>query len=151
KKQEAELATGRLKLIEETVRNYRKAGEARYSDYAFAEALSAYRKALSFVERDKQPELWAAIQVDVGLTCNELAGRAEGPALNENLAPAIAAFRDALKIYARQQFPQQWATTQNDLGNALAQQGTRTDGEEGGQLLGQAVRAYRGALEVFTR
>ena len=122
-KQQAELAAKRGRLVEETVRNYRKAGDAHYSDYAFAEALDSYQKALSFVEREQQPELWAEVQVDVGRASQELGGRTRGPAIHQYLAQAVAAYRAALEVYTREQLPQHWATTQNNLGSALQEQG----------------------------
>jgi tetratricopeptide (TPR) repeat protein len=151
KKQQMELDRKHARLLEETVRNYRKAGDASYSSYAFVEARSAYEKALGFVEREREPELWAAVQVDLGRASQEIGSHTEGPAVTKNLAQAVAAYRSALQVYTRQQLPQQWAMTQNNLGTVLRDQGTRTGGEEGRQLLVQAVTVYRSALEVYTR
>ena len=151
KRQQAEVDEKVVRLSRETVRKYRKAGDSRYSDYAFAEALAAYQKALSFVERGRQPELWAAIQVDMGRAMEGTGASTEGLAVRQYLAQAVTAYRAALEIYTREQLPQQWAGTENNLGNALQKQGTRTGGEEGRQLLAQAVGAYRTALEVRTR
>jgi hypothetical protein len=36
----------RADLLQEAIRNYEKSGDARYSDYAFADALASYQKAL---------------------------------------------------------------------------------------------------------
>jgi hypothetical protein len=88
KKQEADLDKKRLDLMEETVRNYRKAGDSHYTDYAFTEALASYEKALAVVERGQKPELWAAVQVDIGKAADELGERAEGSAVKQLLAQA---------------------------------------------------------------
>ena len=150
-RQETELGAERVRLAQETVRNYRKAGDAHYSDYAFVAALGAYQDALRFVEREKEPELWAAVQVDLGLAKQAIGARTEGPVVRQYLAQAVAAYRAALQVRTREQLPQQWAMTQNNLGIALQHQGIRTGGEQGRQLLAQAVAAYGAALQVRTR
>jgi tetratricopeptide (TPR) repeat protein len=149
-KQSAELNMSRIRLVQETVRNYLKAGDSRYSDYAFDEALTGYQKALSFVQQDLKPELWADVQVDIGRATSAIGARTEGPAVQQYLMQAVMAYRAALDVYTREQLPQDWAATQNNLGAVLQEQGTRTGGEEGQQLLAQAVTAYHAALEVYT-
>lgn len=139
------------KLVEETVRNYRAAGDARSNDYEFESALSAYEKALDLVDRGQHAELWAAIQVDVGWANSQLAQTSEGAAAHRRLARAVASDRAALEVYTREQSPENWAWAQGHLGIALAVQGTITGGEAGRQLIAQAVAAFRAALEVFTR
>ena len=53
-------------LVEKTVRDYRLAGHAHSQETRFAEALQAYERALTYVTRDADPQLWAAVQVDIG-------------------------------------------------------------------------------------
>jgi hypothetical protein len=40
-----------IQAVEEAVRDYRKTGDAKYSAYALADALAAYEKGLSVVDR----------------------------------------------------------------------------------------------------
>ncbi|MFO1429480.1 MAG: tetratricopeptide repeat protein [Candidatus Competibacteraceae bacterium] len=138
-------------LTEETVRDFRLAGDAAYNNYDFAKALASYQRALSYVSKERQPLLWAAAFNDVGRANDELGIRVEGKAAQQHLNEAVAAYRQALEVYTRAQLPQDWATTQNNLGAALQEQGIRTGGEAGQRLLGEAVTAYRQALEVRTR
>jgi tetratricopeptide (TPR) repeat protein len=144
RKQEAELVSG-------IIREYQWAGDAFYSDYDFPASLGAYQAALRFVEQDQQPELWAAVQVDVGMACAKIGVGTEGTEANQYLSRAVMAYRAALDIYKREKFPQQWAATQNDLGNALEDQGMRAGGKESGDLLSEAVTAFREALKIYTR
>ncbi len=138
-------------LTEETVRDFRLAGDAAYNNYDFDKALASYQRALSYVSRERQPLLWAAVFNDMGKANDELGIRVEGKAAQQHLQEAVAAYRHALEVRTREQLPQDWAATQNNLGNALSNQGTRTGGEVGQRLLGEAVAAYRHALEVYTR
>ena len=138
-------------LSEETVRDFRLAGDAEYNNYAFSKALSAYQRALGYISKDQQPRRWAAVVSDIGLAHVEIGTRTEGPALQEHLSNAVTAYGNALEVYTRELLPQDWAMTQNSLGNTLRDQGTRTGGEQGRKLLADAVTAYRSALEVRTR
>jgi tetratricopeptide (TPR) repeat protein len=138
-------------LTEETVRDFRLAGDAAYNGYDFAKALASYQRALSYVSKEKQPLLWAAAFHDVGRANNELGIRVEGQAAQQHLQEAVTAYRQALEVYTREQLPQDWATTQNNLGNALGDQGIRAGGEAGQRLLAEAVAAFQQALKVRTR
>ena len=119
--------------------------------FRYGEALKAYESALAHIKHEKDPQLWAAAEIEAGNTHQELGIRMEGRAANEHLIAATSSYRSALEIYTREQLPQQWAVAQNNLGLTLQQQGIRTGGEQGRELLAQAVEAYRSALEIFTR
>jgi tetratricopeptide (TPR) repeat protein len=138
-------------LVEKTVRDYRLAGDAHSQETRFAEALQAYERALTYVTRDADPQLWAAVQVDIGGAYQQLGIRMADEAIHHHLTRAVAAYRQALEVYTRATLPQDWAMTQTNLGTVLHTQGTRTAGEASTALLAEAVAAYRHALEVFTR
>jgi len=140
-----------LQISREAAVRLLRAGDAAYSDYDFAGALSEYRRASDLVGKDQSPQLWAEVQNGMGKADYEIGVRTEGSKLHEYLAQAVAALRAALEVRTREQLPQQWAATQNNAGIALRDQAIRTSGEEGRQLLAQAVTAYRAALEVRTR
>ncbi len=133
------------------VRDYRLAGDAAYSNYQFAASRSHYENALRHIAKVQQPQLWGAVQNEIGIVIRELAVRTEGNDIHTLFKQAVQAYREALTVYTREALPQDWAATQNNLGIVLREQGIRTQGEAGTQLLSQAVQAYREALTVYTR
>jgi tetratricopeptide (TPR) repeat protein len=100
-------------------------------------------RALGMVEREDNPGLWAALQVELAnaLAQNPLGNRAE------NLEKAIHHYRQALDVYTRQAYPEQWATTQNNLGEAYRNRIR----DERAENLEQAIFHFQQALEVYTR
>ncbi len=138
-------------LVEKTVRDYRLAGDAQSQEGRFDAALQSYERALTYMTRDDAPQLWAALQVDIGNTHWELGIRTAAEAIHQHLTQAVTAYRQALEVYTRATLPQDWAMTHNNLGAVLQAQGERTAGESGTTLLAEAVAAYRQALEVYTR
>jgi tetratricopeptide (TPR) repeat protein len=48
-------------FYEQTIRDYRLAGDAHYNAYDFRKAMELYEKALSLADRQRTPQLWAAI------------------------------------------------------------------------------------------
>ena len=141
----------RERLTEETIRDFRLAGDAEYNNYRFDKALSAYQQALGYVSQVQRPQLWASLTSEVAKAHWEIGIRTQGPAVHEHLNAAVVAHRNALQVHTREQLPQDWAMTQNNLGIALRNQGTRTGGEAEQRLLGEAVGAFRNALQVRTR
>lgn len=135
----------------EASQGYRLAGDARYDDYRFADALDLYRKALALASRERSAVTWAAIQADIGSAARELGMRAEAEVGSRHLDESIGAYRAALEVRTRTSLPRQWAWSQRSLGLALQQRGSRTPGDAGVTLLAQAVAAYRAALEVYAR
>lgn len=139
------------KLTEETVRDFRLAGDAAYNNYDFYRALVAYQSALEYLPREQSPNLWAQVLVETGKANTQIGIRTEGPAIHHHLNEAVTAYRQAHEVYTRDQLPHKWAAMQRILGIILRRQGTRTVGTEGLLLLAQAVAAYHQALEVYTR
>jgi tetratricopeptide (TPR) repeat protein len=102
-------------LTEEIVRDYRLAGAAHYSNYAFDSALYAYQQAQYFASREQMPTLWAATMVDIGRANDELGIRASGSAIHSYLSAAVQVYQQALEVYTREHLPQRWAQTHNNL------------------------------------
>ncbi|MEM7520054.1 MAG: helix-turn-helix transcriptional regulator [Pseudomonadota bacterium] len=113
-----------------------------------AQAVTAYRDALTVYTRADHPVDWAMTQNNLGGALQNQGTRTEGAAGADLLAQAVTAYRDALTVYTRADHPVQWAGMQNNLANVLQNQGIRS---EGADLLAQAVTAYRNALAVRTR
>ncbi len=101
------------------------------------------RKALSLMDREDNPSLWAGLQVELGISLAQspLGSRAE------NLEQARHHLQQALEVYTRRAYPEQWAMTQNNLAAAYR---NRIQGERAGNLE-QAIHHYWQALEVRTR
>ncbi|MFN6155807.1 MAG: tetratricopeptide repeat protein [Dolichospermum sp.] len=106
-------------------------------------AITGYEIAFTVFTRDTSPELWAAVQNNLG---NAYTNRIRGDKA-ENLENAIAAYNKALEVSTRTDFPVDWATTQNNLGNAYKDsiRGDKADNLE------KAIAAYNEALKVRTR
>ena len=116
-----------------------------------AQAVQAYRAALSVRTQDETPIDWAGTQNNLGNVLSTQGERTGGPQGLELLAQAVQAYRAALSVYTQNETPIDWAMTQNNLGNVLSTQGERTGGPQGLELLAQAVEAYRAALNVYTQ
>ena len=101
------------------------------------------RQALALVARETQPEQWAWLQVDLGVSLveNPLGNRAD------NLEEAIRNYSQALTVYTSQAYPAEWAYIMNSLGNAYCD---RIKGERADNLE-KAIRYYTQALTVRTR
>src|SRR5574337_1914527 len=110
-----------------------------------AEAVSAFRQALSERTRDLAPLEWARTQMNLGTALARLGERQRG---TEKLEEAVAAYREALKERTRERVPLDWAGTQTNLGNALLRLGER---ESGTGKPEEAVAAYRESVKERTR
>jgi tetratricopeptide (TPR) repeat protein len=82
-----------------------------------AEAITAYREALTERTRERVPLDWAMTQNNLGNALSTLGERESGTA---RLEEAVAAYREALKEQPRERVPLNWAMTQYNLGNALS-------------------------------
>lgn len=100
------------------------------------------RQALELVQREQYPDVWAALQVYLGISLDQ------NPQGNreENIEQAIEAYIAALEVYTRDAFPVDWAETQSNLGLAFAH---RILGERG-ENIERAIEAYRRSLDVLT-
>ncbi|MDJ1185256.1 tetratricopeptide repeat protein [Roseofilum casamattae] len=94
--------------------------------------------------REKNPELWAQTQNNLGAAYWDL-GKVANTA--ENLEKAIAAYQEALRFYTPQEYPQYYAGTQNNLGTAYSDLGKLANTAEN---LDKAIAAYREALRFYT-
>jgi len=101
------------------------------------------RQALELVSREAQPELWAALNMELGL-CLMLV-RDEEPV--QNLEKAIYHFEQALEVFTRRANPEEWASIQHNLGTIYGQRApkSRADNWE------EPIECYKNALRVFTR
>ena len=106
-------------------------------------AITGYEIAFTVFTRDTSPELWAAVQNNLG---NAYSDRIRGDKA-DNLEIAIAAYNKALEVRTRTDFPVDWAMTQNNLGNTYRD---RIRGDKADNLE-NAIAAYEQALEVYTR
>jgi len=100
-------------------------------------------RALELVERERNPELWAALQMELA---NSLAQSPSGNR-TENLERAIASYEAALEVRTREAMPVAWALTQINLAYAYSQR-IRGDRAEN---LERAIAGYEAVLEVLTR
>src|SRR5262249_32075434 len=116
-----------------------------------AEAVEAYRAALTVYTKEALPQRWARTQDNLGLALVDEGTRTDGEAGTRLLTEADAAHRAAWTVYTKEQLRKDWAGAQNNLGIALSGEGIRTDGDAGTRLLTEALAAYRAALTVYTR
>jgi CHAT domain-containing protein/tetratricopeptide (TPR) repeat protein len=101
------------------------------------------QRALELVSRERNAELWAALQNDLA---NSLAQSPQGDRA-ENIELAIEHYHQALKIRTQKDFPQDWAMTQNNLALAYNNH-IRGDRAENIEL---AIEHYEQALKIRTQ
>jgi CHAT domain-containing protein len=106
-------------------------------------AIAGYEIVLTVFTRDRFPEDWAKIQINLGVTYSD---RIRGERA-ENLEQAIACYHAALEEFPRSDFPKEWAMGQDNLGCAYLH---RIRGEKADNLE-QAITWFHQALEVNTR
>ncbi|HRW09648.1 MAG TPA: tetratricopeptide repeat protein [Caldilineaceae bacterium] len=101
------------------------------------------QQALTLVDRNTNPQLWATLQVELGrsLAMNPLGGR------TQNLEESIDAYQQALQVMTFNAMPIDWAVTQNNLANAYSD---RIRGEQA-ENLECAIHHYKQALLVRTQ
>jgi CHAT domain-containing protein/chaperonin cofactor prefoldin len=101
------------------------------------------RAALALVDRNREPELWAGLHIELGnsLCCNSLINQAD------NLEKAIDHYQEALEVYNPRDSPHKWAMTQHNIGKAFAQRihGKRADNIE------KAIEHLQRALELCSK
>ena len=104
--------------------------------------ITIIQHALSLIQIQSNPELWAYLQVDLGNSVyqNPHGNRAE------NIEQAIEHYNQALKVRTYDNFPMDWAETQNNLGIAYW---SRILGDEA-ENIEQALEHYNQALKVYT-
>jgi len=123
----------------------REHGDERGDNDALRSSIDRHRHALTLVSRERDRDVWARAQNNLGTALSDLGGRESGPT---RLEEAVSAYRSALLERTRERVPLDWAMTQNNLGGALEKLGER---DKGPHRLEEAVSAYRSALEEWTR
>jgi tetratricopeptide (TPR) repeat protein len=74
------------KALTEAIQGWRLKASLFTVKFRFEEAEKAYETALRYINREANPQLWAATELDVGNAHHELGIRVEGKAGNEHLA-----------------------------------------------------------------
>ena len=99
---------------------------------------------LAQVQRQDASELWAAIQEELGNTCQRLY---DMTGAQTHAQAAAEAYQAALTVYTRDALPTDWAMTQNNLATLYKSRYDRS-GEERWATL--AAEAYQAALAILT-
>jgi tetratricopeptide (TPR) repeat protein len=116
---------------------------AEESRHRLVEAAQCYQQALrTGVSVETHPELWARIQVNLGLIYVAMPMSEQGEKLR--LAVAVQAFREALRVYTRESHPHEWASTMLNMANAMQYLPSAKQAEN----LADAVTAYEELLSV---
>lgn len=120
-------------------------GQYKGDGEGLRQATELYGVALATIDREKDPDSWAAIQNDLGNALSMLGEREGETAM---LARAVAAYEAALTVWTKERAPLDWARTQDNLGSVFA-----ALGESSGDAsdLSRAASAYEAALTVRTR
>lgn len=109
------------------------------------EAVKTYELCLDVVSPNRDPKLWAVLNLNFGGTMAKFSGKTR----HLYLARAIAASESALSVLSRETDPQEWAAAQSTLGAALAKL-SRFEPDQRPTLM-RAISAFEKALEVCTR
>lgn len=100
-------------------------------------ALAAYQNSLLVYTKEKFPEEWAGVQVNLGNLYSLSNDKETGMPRHDK---SVVAYRLALEVINVERDARRWAIVQQNLGNALFQLGTREAG----------IRFPSAALEAFT-
>jgi tetratricopeptide (TPR) repeat protein len=117
----------------------------------FAQAIAAYRNALTVYSRAELPQDWATAQLNLGNAFLAEAKLAPPHQARDLCEQALTAYADALQVQTRATLPQEWAQTQVNLAEALQFKASHADAAASELLYGQALAAYERAFEVFVR
>ncbi|MEW7009741.1 tetratricopeptide repeat protein [Lentilitoribacter sp. EG35] len=108
-------------------------------------SIDGWEVLLNVLPHDDDPDYWARVQVNLGVTLQEFGRRFPDNAI---LYESISAFRSALTEQRQDKAPQDWAGTLNNLGNSLYVLAERSSDDK---LLREAIVAYRAALTKWTQ
>ena len=102
---------------------------------------AGYESALTFLTREKFPEVYAELMINLGIAIEEdpLADSVE------KWEEAIACYQKASEIFTREVNPEKWASIQDNLGNAYRNR----EEDDTESNLQQSITFYQNALEVF--
>jgi len=106
-------------------------------------ALMALNNARSVFTRERHPDKWAEITMELGSVYLE---RKEG-VKSDNLKCAIECFTDCLTVYQRRTHPTEWVMCQAQLGKASLDLGDGTDCS----LRERSLLHYKMALALITK
>ncbi|NEO88890.1 MAG: tetratricopeptide repeat protein [Moorea sp. SIO3G5] len=106
-------------------------------------AIAGYETMLTVISRESNPETWAAIQNNLGISYSD---RINGDKA-DNVEKAIEAYQLALSVYTKSDFPEDWASTHYNLGIAYSD---RINGDKADNIE-KAIEAYQLALSVYTK
>ena len=137
---------------QEAARAYSLAGDAfgRGPKPRYSEAIAAYERVLSRVERSREETAWWDIGFKLAGARVEFGSSAEPQQASRALRRAVNTYRELLTATDRKTQRHRWAMTQDNLGYALVKQAGLMEGKEAARVLAQAVDAYHAALEVYT-
>lgn len=116
---------------------------AEVSRHRLVETAQHYQQALrTGITKETHPDLWARIQVNLGLVYVSMPMSEQGEKLR--LAVAVQAFREAMHVYTRDTHPHEWASTMLNMANAMQYLPSAKQAEN----LADAVTAYEELLSV---
>jgi tetratricopeptide (TPR) repeat protein len=104
-----------------------------------------YRTAVSMVDRGDFPEMWAALNVRLGLALHGLALADEDLTLLQQAADAMT---DATRVWTLTEHPVRWADIQNSLGGLLLTMGKLSQAPD---LYDKAITVFLSIASVWTR
>ncbi len=110
-----------------------------------ARTVEHYRAAVSMLDRTEFPEVWAALNVRLGLALHGLALADEDIGLLQQAADAMT---DATRVWSLTEHPMRWADIQNSLGGLLLTMG-RLSAEP--DLYDKAINIFLSVASVWTR
>ena len=83
-----------------------------------AEAVTAYRAALTIYTKEQLPQDWAGTQNNLGATLGDQGTRTGGEAGKALIRQAINAYELAFEVRTREALPVQWGQTTGNLAHA---------------------------------
>jgi CHAT domain-containing protein len=107
------------------------------------EKITMLQRALSLVQRQSNPELWAALKAELG-KCIRLNTQIDQA---NDMESAIENCKQALEVYTKETFPVEWAATLNSLAIAYW---SRIKGDKADNIE-KAIKCCFKALEVRTQ
>lgn len=111
----------------------------------------AFRNLLGVLPREKDAQVWAQTQHNLGTALRELGSRQEQEPGIEPLRRSLAAYRSALEVITREKDEAAWAETQLNLIVALRELARRLEPSEASDLVDEASERMEEARPVLER
>jgi tetratricopeptide (TPR) repeat protein len=129
------------------------AGQARFAQDLYLEAVDAFEKALAVNPslRAEEPKEWAFLQLQFSDAASLCGTIVEGVAAQEWLQRSIRGYRQTLEVFSRETSPTAWVNIQHGLALVLRVQAERAMGDARIRLLEESMVAYRNVLDTYTR